>query len=259
MTRKTTILNFLGGPGCGKSTAAAHAYAHLKTLGVSCELVREFVKEQAWEGKELGPYAQLHVTGEQIRRETLLFGKTNIVVTDSPVLVGVEYARRYSPRHVAKGVLEAVKAFYRQAASEGHEHIHVMLERDGARHPYRAEGRYQTEEEARRIDTGLNVLLDVLGYPVIRLNPTEENVKVLADATRSFNSLANNNASFILGQRHGKVARANMLEKLLTAFPEMAPEAKVAHANCFICNAIPDGELNGVPVYECGHPQCMGT
>jgi nicotinamide riboside kinase len=251
-TKKTTVINFLGGPGIGKSTAAAHAYAHLKTLGVSCELVREFVKEQAWEGKELGPYAQLHVTGEQIRRETLLFGKTAVVVTDSPVLVGVEYARRYSPRHVAKGVLEAVRAFYRQAASEGHEHIHVMLERDSTRHPYRAEGRYQTEEEARRIDTGLNVLLDVLGYPVIRLNPSEENVKVLADATRSFNQLANNQIISYRGKE------ANMLVKLMTAYPELSKEAKEAHGNCFICDAIPDGELNGMPVYECGHPQTMG-
>ena len=152
----TQIINLYAGPGCGKSTSAAFLYYRLKQDGVNAELVREYVKDWAWEHRKISTYDQLYLLGKQIRRESLLYGKTDWIVTDSPVLLQVYYARKYCTPHLAKGIEEAVTAFYQEAAKDGYEHYHVMLSRSK---PYMAAGRYQTEEEARQIDVGVLDLL----------------------------------------------------------------------------------------------------
>jgi len=48
----TRVINLLGGPGVGKSTAAAKLFAKYKDEGKSVELVREYVKDWAWEGRK---------------------------------------------------------------------------------------------------------------------------------------------------------------------------------------------------------------
>lgn len=241
---QTTVINLFGGPGIGKSTICAQMYADLKKRGVSCEMVREYVKDWAWEQRQLGPYDQLHITGEQIRREALLLGRTNIVITDSPVLIGAEYARRYSPRHVAKGALEAARAYYRQVAEDGHEHIHVMLARAGE---YTPESRYQTESEARKIDAGLLTLLEALNLPVRAIQG--KNVEAFTTAVYRWNLTLN-----------GKVA---VHDNLGPARPEVFSYMMLFSedvrarpgAGCFICNRQADGEAAGVRTFECGHPQ----
>ena len=41
---KTLVINLIGGPGCGKSTIAAELFSRLKKMGVTCELVTEYIK-----------------------------------------------------------------------------------------------------------------------------------------------------------------------------------------------------------------------
>lgn len=42
---KQIVVNFLGEPSCGKSTAATYVFSKLKMLGISCEYVSEFAKD----------------------------------------------------------------------------------------------------------------------------------------------------------------------------------------------------------------------
>lgn len=156
----TRIINLYGGPGTGKSTSAAYLYYRAKSEGVNVELVREYVKDWAWEGRTIGAYDQIYFMGKQVRRESLLYGKVELIVTDSPVLLGVYYAE-LAGRHIGRGVRHATEAFYDQAQHDGHRHHHVLLERSK---PYNQAGRYQTDEEARIIDGGIRGVLDqVLG------------------------------------------------------------------------------------------------
>jgi hypothetical protein len=155
----TQIINLYGGPGTGKSTSAAYMYAFLKDAGVNVELVREYVKDWAWEGRPVGTYDQLYLLGKQIKRESLLYGKVDVIVTDSPVLLGIYYSERYSPPAVADGVWHAARSFYRQGNVDGHTHHHVFLRRSK---PYNPAGRYQTEEEARLIDGAVKDLVSRL-------------------------------------------------------------------------------------------------
>ncbi len=152
----TRIIDLYGGPGSGKSTTAAYMFALLKQAGVNAELVREYVKEWAWEGREIGPYDQLYFLGKQIRKESMLYGRVDVIVTDSPVLLGIHYARAYSPEFIANAIEFTADHFICQAARDGHEHVHVMLRRSKA---YSQAGRYQSEDEAHAIDREVERIL----------------------------------------------------------------------------------------------------
>jgi len=145
----TTIINLYGGPGIGKSTVAAHLFFLMKKHGQDVELVREYAKEWAWQGKKIEQYDQFYILGHQIHRETSLYGKVDFIVTDSPVLLNLAYASKYCASSVARGIGEAIHAFYRQCEEDGHLHIHVLLERT---HVYVQDGRYENEQQAIEID-----------------------------------------------------------------------------------------------------------
>jgi hypothetical protein len=158
----TTIINLYGGPGTGKSTSAAFIFYALKQQGFNSELVREYVKDWAWEGREISLYNQFYLMGKQIRKESMLYGKVDHIVTDSPVFLNIYYATKYLPPETAKGVVDAVGCYYGQAARDGHRHVHAFLRRSK---PYNPAGRFQTHEEAREIDGELRKLL--LSWPWI--------------------------------------------------------------------------------------------
>lgn len=147
--KKTTILSLFAGPGAGKSTSAAYLYAQLKNRGVNSELVREYVKDWAWEERAIGTYDQIYFLGKQVRREALLLGRVDAVVTDSPVWLGAYYAERYATPHIRHGTEAMVRAYYDQAALDGHRHVHLWVNRSK---PYLKAGRYETEEQAREVD-----------------------------------------------------------------------------------------------------------
>ena len=87
--KKTTIINLYGGPGTGKSTSAAYFYYLLKAQGKNVELVREYVKDWAWEGRKISTYDQIYFLGKQVRRESMLYGKVDWIVTDSPIMMNL--------------------------------------------------------------------------------------------------------------------------------------------------------------------------
>lgn len=178
----TTIINLYGGPGTGKSTSAAYLYYLLKSQGENAELVREYVKDWAWEKRHIGTYDQIYFLGKQVRRESMLYGKVDWVVTDSPVMIGTYYAQVYSPLSVSEGARTSTLAFYRQAAEDGHRHVHVFLKRTK---DYVAAGRYQTEDEAKRVDIDMRRLLTELKFPIVECETDEASLqKMLASLKR---------------------------------------------------------------------------
>lgn len=160
----TTIINLYGGPGTGKSTSAAHLFYLLKIQNQNAELVREYVKDWAWEGRKININDQIYFLGKQVRKESMLYGKVDWIVTDSPVMMNLYYAQQYCPPTITSGVKSLNLAFYKQAEDDGHKHIHVFLKRTK---PYLAEGRYQSEAEARRMDSEVKEMLVNLGVSFI--------------------------------------------------------------------------------------------
>jgi RecA/RadA recombinase len=167
---KTTIINVYGGPGVGKSTSAAYLYYKLKANGENAELVREYVKDWAWEGRKFSAYDEIYFLGKQVRHESMLFGKVDWIITDAPVYMTAYYASLYCSSQLAHGIAQAAQAFYKQAEEDGHQHIHVMLKRIK---PYQADGRYQDEEQALNIDRGVAEMLERFRVPIINSAPEE--------------------------------------------------------------------------------------
>ena len=81
----TTFISLFAGPGAGKSTSSAYLFAKLKEAGINAELVREYVKDWAWESRPIGTFDQFYFLGKQIRRESMLMDKVDVAITDSPV------------------------------------------------------------------------------------------------------------------------------------------------------------------------------
>ena len=152
----TTVLNLYGGPGAGKSTMAAYLFYLLKTHRLNTELVREYVKDWAWEKRNISTYDQMYIAGKHVRKESLLLGKVDFMVTDYPVLLSIFYSKKFSTSTLAQGVESMVQKYYEQAESEGHRFVHIFLNRD---FEYDAEGRYQTEAEAKEMDGEIISLL----------------------------------------------------------------------------------------------------
>lgn len=140
------VINLLSGPGCGKSTTAAGIFHQMKLENRSIELVQEYVKTWAWEGKAPSSFIdQLYITAKQMRKETLLYKKTDYIVTDSPVLLGNVYTEL-----VGSSALDDVLEEYINYCNKKHiRHLYFMLERVKKYDPH---GRFQTEEQAKELD-----------------------------------------------------------------------------------------------------------
>lgn len=153
---RTVVIDCYGGPGTGKSTSAAFLYYLLKKRGYNAELVREYVKDWAWEKRAIGDFDQFYFMGKQIRKESMLYGKVDFIVTDSPIAMNYYYAMKYTPEVMANAVRASVRAYYELAAKQGHVHIHAFLKREKA---YNPSGRFQTEEQAKAMDGELRIAL----------------------------------------------------------------------------------------------------
>jgi hypothetical protein len=182
---KTTIINLYGGPGCGKSTSAAYLFYLLKCDQQNVELVREYVKDWAYEARKFSAYDEIYFMGKQVRHESMLFGKVNWIVTDAPVYMTAYYARIHCGPILAKGVLAEAEAFYQQATEDGHQYYHILLHRTT---PYAQEGRYQNEQEALSIDEGVQKMMLQMEVPnVIHCNSDEQSLKNLWERLKKEN------------------------------------------------------------------------
>lgn len=151
--KKTVVINLFGGPGSGKSTLSAELYWKMKKAGMSVELVREYVKDWAWENRKVDQYDQIYISGNQAKRETSLYGKVDYIITDSPMLLSPFYGDYYSKLDY---ILPSVVGLMSHAETNGVSYHNYLLKRNK---PYVAEGRYENEEQAKDIDSALHSYL----------------------------------------------------------------------------------------------------
>lgn len=148
----TLVCNLYGGPGSGKSTTAAAVFSLLKQDGVNCELVREFAKELVWRGDEETLHCQPYVTMKQYARMAVLDGKVDVIVTDSPLLLGLIYRGRGSHDSFQPFLLDLYWEF---------QNLDYVLKRD-PNLPYNPKGRLQNVIEAEQIDHQIGEMLSRL-------------------------------------------------------------------------------------------------
>jgi ABC-type oligopeptide transport system ATPase subunit len=140
----TLVINLIGGPGAGKSTTAAGLFFLMKISGLKVELVTEFAKELTYDENWSDLKKQLYVLSEQERRQRRLVDKVDYIITDSPLLLGINYVS--DPREVA-AVEQSARALF-----ASYNNANFILKRVK---PYAAYGRSQDENQAKAIDLAI--------------------------------------------------------------------------------------------------------
>ena len=146
--RKPLIVNLFAGPGAGKTTAALELTAALKKVGYNAEYVSEYAKELVLENKLDLLKDQRAVTDEQFHRLDRLRGSdVEIVVTDSPVLLGEIYGEDRIDDAYRSKILDYHNSF---------DNFNLFIKRGKG---YQKEGRLQTRAEAVAIDEKVTAML----------------------------------------------------------------------------------------------------
>lgn len=155
-------INIFGGPGVGKSTMAAYIYSYFKMNHYRIELVQEFVKSWAYEGKTISSFDQLYLFSRQVRMEDIaLRNGVDLIVTDSPIYLSACYAMMSKfCRH--ESLTQLAKEF-----DDIYPSINLLINRGNK---YDIHGRYQDEKEAIEIDSVIISYLDHnnIAYTVIK-------------------------------------------------------------------------------------------
>lgn len=158
--KNTIIVNAFAGPGAGKTTSAWAIAAELKKKDLVVEYVPEYAKELVWEGNfELLDQKYEHqmiVYAEQKRRIDRLMGKVDIIVTDAPTVMSVNYI------HHEANTLEQIREYEEMAVADfkNYRTFNYFIERGET---YEQAGRIQTLEQAKEIDENIKIFLQEHG------------------------------------------------------------------------------------------------
>lgn len=145
---KPIVVNLMGGPGCGKSTGASYIFSKLKLAGINAELVTEFAKDKTWENNKKALQNQIYVFGKQYFKMDRVRDEVDVIITDSPLLLSLHYAKDDFKQGLSILIDEIEKDF--------DNYCYYLLNRVKK---YNPKGRNQTELEAKQIDLKLEELL----------------------------------------------------------------------------------------------------
>lgn len=167
------IICLYGGPGCGKSTTCAHLFALLKQKGLDCEMNREYIKDWVWEGRELIPGDQVYLFAKQSRKErTYILKNLDYIITDSPLILnhyyGLKFDKYEQKFHTCK---ELLKQHHQFCIDNDYKVEHFVLNRSK---DYNPNGRFQTESEAKELDSEITSLLDEMNIKYHKINGDSE-------------------------------------------------------------------------------------
>lgn len=144
------VINLFAGPGAGKSTTRAGLFYLLKSNGYNVEEVTEYAKDCTWDETQTLLTDQLFVLANQNRRLTRLRDKVDVAVSDSPLLLTINYVDpKYLPQTFQALTWELWNTY---------DNYNYFINRTKKYNPI---GRNQTEDEARQIDLSIkNILLN---------------------------------------------------------------------------------------------------
>ena len=142
------VINFFGAPGSGKTTAALGLAHYLKKMGHEAEYVSEFAKTQVWAQTSHLLSKQNWVFAHQEFSLSILEGKLEFAILDSPLLLSSFYA----PENYPPCFDELCMYFF-----NSYQNINFFLKRD---HEYEYLGRLQNEDEANDIEARLERFLE---------------------------------------------------------------------------------------------------
>lgn len=161
------VINFFGGPGAGKSTAAAGLFYEMKKLWLNAELVTEFAKELVWSGSAHLLSDQNFVFAQQEHRLSRLSDKIDIAISDSPLILSAFYAPEDYPISFKQAVFDFFSMY---------DNVNILVRRS---HHYAAPGRLQNEEESDSLAASMEEFLQANGIPYYAITASDTNPRYL--------------------------------------------------------------------------------
>ena len=162
-TQRLRRINIWGGPGSGKSTAAAQIFSEMKKLGYSIEYCQEYIKAWAYEKRQMSGFDQLYIFAKQQRlEERVLKAGVDLIVTDSPLLMQCVYARKYG--FMGWQELLSIGKMFNMI----HPSINFLLNRTHG--TYQSEGRWQNAEQALELDAEIESFMTQYAIPYERID-----------------------------------------------------------------------------------------
>lgn len=190
-------IHFYAGPGAGKSTLAPAVYTLLKIKGVRAELVTEVAKELLWEGR-LTPERQMLTTSEQMNREERLRPHADVIVTESPALLGVVYSLPTQREALRQCVLSVTQDWNTMS---------YLIDRDVKKN-YEQFGRRENPEESLEKTREIRALLNSCKIPYEVLNMNQGPEAIMGVAAKIRDEILNYGGPQL--QRHSLKPEASM-------------------------------------------------
>lgn len=141
------LVNYFAGPSAGKTTAALELTAALKKEGYNVEYVSEFSKELVLENRIDELSNQEFVTDEQYHRLDRLRNSVDIIVTDSPVLLG----KVYGEKSISEEYSQQIKDYH-----NSFENLNLFVARSDT---FQTEGRVHNLEQSKELDNKIITML----------------------------------------------------------------------------------------------------
>ena len=151
---KPLVVNFYGGPSCGKTTAALELTAALKKAGYNVEYVSEYAKELVLENRIDELKNQQHVTDMQYKWLDRIRQTTDVIITDSPVLLGLVYGEFNG---ISEEYTKQIRGYY---DSFDNFNMFVTRPKDAS---FQQEGRVHDEKQSIELDGKIKAMLDKQG------------------------------------------------------------------------------------------------
>jgi len=155
------VINFFGGPGAGKSTAAAGLFYEMKKHWITSEYIQEYAKELVWSDNEHMLSEQNYIFAEQEHRLNRLRTKVSVAITDSPLLLSSFYA----PADYPKSFHESVFDFF-----STYDNLNILVKRS---HEYSSIGRLQEQEDADKISDKMEQYLQDNGIKYLSITASD--------------------------------------------------------------------------------------
>ncbi len=168
---KTIVVSCYGGPSSGKSTMS-HGIMHLlKCAGIDCEFSAEYAKDVIAEENLKKLQNQLYVFAKQHHRLNRLIGKTNVVITDAPLLHSIIYSQGDQT------------AFKNLVLDEYHrfDNLNFVIERN---HKYNANMRLQDENGSNAIHGQIVSMLNENDIPFYTFASGDESLLKIVDVIK---------------------------------------------------------------------------
>lgn len=148
--KKPLVVNFYGGPGCGKTTAALELTAALKKAGYNVEYVSEFAKQLVLENNTELLKDQQYVTDGQYDLLDRIRNNADVIVTDSPVLLGLVYGKYNG---ISDEYAKKIRSYY-----DSFDNFNMFVERPVGS-AFQTEGRVHDESQSVQLDGEIKDML----------------------------------------------------------------------------------------------------